>query len=1094
MFPLWDAAIAPVLAASRARRVVEIGALRGDTTTLMLDFLGPDAELHVIDPVPDFDPSEHEETFAGRYHFHRDVSHNVLPQLPPMDAALVDGDHNWYTVYNELKMLAAGARRAGAPLPVLILHDVGWPYGRRDLYYAPDRIPEEFRQPYARGGMRPDKRELLRRGGVNPTMCNAKYEGGPRNGVMTALDDFLAEHDRPYRRVVVPIFFGLAIVADDDRLAHSPELADALDRIEGVDGQRELLDVAEETRIRALVFQHNAVQRSQDKVDRGARRYLELLKGALLDEHYLENEIRLSYLARCARLKEDPEADRVRDPMRAQPDSYKRLLGLRRAGATAWDEGANGFLPYASMGRTRLDHLERCLDEVRSGSVAGDLVECGTGRGGGAIFLRGYLDAHEIPDRVVWVADTFRAAQAPAPEPRNVDERMAGLQADLNMVRDAFHRFELLDGRVRFLTGPFDATLPTAAIERIAVIRLGKGIGAEAGTILELLYPKLSIGGFVVVDDHADSACAGAVEQFRAVHGLAEPLDAVDWSGVAWRKDTELAGDEATPTSVRTGALGLPLAPPAPADAVDLTVVVVFYNMRREAERTLRSLSRAYQLGLEDRTYEVLVVENGSDEDQRLGSDFVESFGREFRYIDLGDDARPSPVHALNVGIKAGRGNAYALMIDGAHVLTPSVLHYGLLGLETYDPAIVATQQWYIGPGQQGDAMTEGYDQAYEDRLFERIRWPSAGYRLFEIGHFVGGRDWFDGVWESNCMFVPRAQLEQVGGFDENFSMPGGGFANLELYERLGSAPDVTVVSIIGEGSFHQVHGGVTTNQPDADLRRTRVFGYGEHFKELRGRRFRGPGKPIHYVGRIASAEARRTRPRRLTADVFGRGATAPAPDGVPGSPRPVPEDLRTAFIDAVWHSLPWQEATWLGRDISSAPTDLLAYQEVIAATRPAWIIETGVANGGRTLFLASMCDLLDHGQVVAIGEDLAEGLPVHPRIHYVNGAPKSESTLDEVRGIIGDDARALVVLGEWAHWEAIYATFLAYEPFVPVGSYVIVADTIFNGNPVWTGFGPGPAEAVTQILQRHGGFAVDPSLERYALTFNPGGFLKRLR
>jgi len=205
MFPLWEVAIAPVLAAGQSRRVVEIGAERGDTTTLILDLLGPDAELHIIDPVPAFDPSEHEKAFAGRYHFHRQISHDVLPGLPPMDAALVDGDHNWFTVYHELKMLSEVSRSAGQPLPLIFVHDVGWPYGRRDLYYNPEQVPEEFRQPWARGGMRPGLATLQKQGGVNPTMCNAKVEGGPRNGVMTAVDDFIAEHDRPVRLVVIPI-------------------------------------------------------------------------------------------------------------------------------------------------------------------------------------------------------------------------------------------------------------------------------------------------------------------------------------------------------------------------------------------------------------------------------------------------------------------------------------------------------------------------------------------------------------------------------------------------------------------------------------------------------------------------------------------------------------------------------------------------------------------------------------------------------------------------------------------------------------------------------------------------------------------------
>ena len=109
-------------------------------------------------------------------------------------------------------------------------------------------------------------------------------------------------------------------------------------------------------------------------------------------------------------------------------------------------------------------------------------------------------------------------------------------------------------------------------------------------------------------------------------------------------------------------------------------MVVVFYNMRREAPRTLHSLSRAYQEGIEGTSYEVIVVENGSDDDQALGGAFVRDFGPEFRYLDLAGDASPSPVAALNRGIEMSRGRSLALMIDGAHVLTPGVLRFGLRG------------------------------------------------------------------------------------------------------------------------------------------------------------------------------------------------------------------------------------------------------------------------------------------------------------------------------------------------------------------------------------------------------------------------------
>src|SRR5919201_3195356 len=109
MYPFWDIAIAPVIEAAAAQRLLEVGALRGDTTVRLLDRLRPDAEIHVIDPEPDFDPADHEARFPGRYVFHRDISHNVLPKLGAVDIALIDGDHNWHTVHRELHMLVEGA-------------------------------------------------------------------------------------------------------------------------------------------------------------------------------------------------------------------------------------------------------------------------------------------------------------------------------------------------------------------------------------------------------------------------------------------------------------------------------------------------------------------------------------------------------------------------------------------------------------------------------------------------------------------------------------------------------------------------------------------------------------------------------------------------------------------------------------------------------------------------------------------------------------------------------------------------------------------------------------------------------------------------
>jgi cephalosporin hydroxylase len=1095
MFPLWEVAIEPALKAATAKRVVEIGALRGETTVKMVESLGPDGELHVIDPVPEFDPGEHERRFAGRYVFHRGLSLDVLPGLPVMDAALIDGDHNWYTVFHELELLAATARRASALLPLLVLHDVGWPYGRRDLYYAPEQIPEDFRQPYEQAGMRPGTRKLLERGGLNPTMNNAVLEGGERNGVMTAVDDFIAEYDRPLRRLVLPIYFGLAIIAEEERLERTPALRGVFEYLEGADGRLELMEVAEDIRLRAMILQHNVFYGREAELERARAKHLGVVKAALSNRHYLEHEVRLEHLWERLQTDRPVNLNHLRDPVRNERTAF-HTLERDRFGSGGSRSGNDSFLPLTSMGQHRLDHLERCVDDIRRGSIAGDLVECGTGRGGGAIFLRAYLDVHELAGRRVWVADRFRSSPDPDLEPAlGRDGQLADLRADLNLVRDGFDRFDLLDDRTRFLIGPPDETLSSAEIERVALLRIGRSASDRMRPILECLAGRLAEGAFVIIELPPDGDDALVeLEAARRDIGLEGRLERVDAGCVAWRYRSAGGSGSASvsrPSSLRTGP---PLAPCAPTPTVDLTVVVVLYNMRREAARTLHALSRSYQEGIDDLTYEVLVVDNGSSPDQKVGTDVAESFGPEFRLIDLGAHATPSPVTALNVGIREGRGENYALMIDGAHVLTPGVLRFGVAGLGAYAPAIVATQQWYVGPGQQGDAMNDGYDVVYEDRLFDTIEWPCDGYRLFDIGHFVGDRDWLDGLWESNCLFVPRALLEQVGGFDESFSIPGGGYANLELYERLGSAPGVTVATILGEGSFHQVHGGVTTNQPEAGERRDRVFGYGREYAEQRGRPFRGPGKPVHYVGRLHSPSARRTKARRRTGEAFVDAGAQVQGDGPAEQPIPVPEELRTAFTEAVWRSRPWDHSTWLGRCVHAAPTDLLALQEAVATVRPDWIIEIGANDGGRTLFLASICELIDAGRVLTVDDPLPDDRPRHPRVEYLRARAHSRPAHQRIREAAGDGTRAIVVLGSQADRHRTSAQFEGCAPLVPVGSYVVVTDTILNGHPVWPAFGPGPAEAVKKILSEHGEFVADPHMEKYSLTFNPGGFLKRIR
>jgi cephalosporin hydroxylase len=1058
MFPFWKTVIAPAIRASGARRIVEIGALRGENTALMLDDLPADAELHVIDPVPAFDPEEHRARFGGRYVFHEALSLDVLGSIGAFDAALIDGDHNWYTVYNELRALRETARKAGAPLPLCFLHDVGWPYGRRDLYYAPATIPKEFRQPHAQRGMHPG-RPGLGRGGMNAAMHNAKEEGGPRNGVMTAVDDFVAEDPDGLRMLVLPAYFGLAILADRRMLAERPELGAFLDHLESPAGKDEVAELAESVRITGAIFEQNVFAHHDRMIGRGVRRYLDLLKAALADQLQVEDRARLA-----SALDGATDAAAQRDPRTMLPKLVERLDRRAVHGVDTDPEAAPATGVLAPGGRARLDHLEAAADQVRTGGVPGDLVDVGVGPGGTSVLLRGWLEAHELEDRRVWVVDPFK-----------VD---GDHDADLNTVRSGFARHGLLDDAVRFASGPFATAAGSIDAEQVALLRLGPDLStADARAVVQALAPRMAPGAVVVAEGAGALAAAGD----RAVELVDRDMGRWTVSG----------------TSSRPSPGPSPGKPPRAQATLDLTVVVVLHDMRREAARTLHSLSRAYQRGVDDLAYEVLVVDNGSSPDQKLTEQEVAANGAEFRLLDMGPDAPPTPIPALNAGIRAGHGHNFALMIDGAHVLTPGVLRHGMTGLAAYAPAVVATVQWYVGPGQQPDAVAEGYDQSSEDRLFEAIEWPVDGYRLFEIGHFIGDgsreRDWLDGILESNCIFTSREALDQIGGFDEAFSMPGGGYANLDIYERLAVAPGTTVVTILGEGSFHQVHGGTTTNAPDPEGRRAELARYGRHYEELRGRSIKGPTTPIHHVGSWVVPVARRTRPRRMTAEAF-RGQVRNGPDGRPERSTPVPDELAASALEAYWASLDWQRTSWLGLPVDSAPGDLVAYQELLAEVAPDWIVDVGTGSGARARFLASLCDLFDRGRVVTVAERIPADRPEHPRIEWVTAKPHQPDGFEAVRAVTGPDPRALVILGERTRQRRTVAAFEGYHGLVPVGSYVVVESTVVNGHPVWTGFGPGPQEAVTEIVATHPEFAVDRSRERGLVSLNRGGYLRRNR
>jgi hypothetical protein len=225
MYRFWETLVRPLLDARQPRTLLEIGSFEGEHTRLLLDYCqAHDAILHAIDPLPRFDAEAWQAASQGHFVFHRAKSLEVLRSIEPVDVALIDGDHNWYTVYHELGQLASVAARHEHLFPITLFHDIGWPYARRDLYYDPDDIPVEFQQPYKRQGIWPG-RSRLHKYGINEELANADHEGGPRNGVLTAVEDFLAEQSEPMQLILISGFHGLGILYPEALGSEHPQAA-----------------------------------------------------------------------------------------------------------------------------------------------------------------------------------------------------------------------------------------------------------------------------------------------------------------------------------------------------------------------------------------------------------------------------------------------------------------------------------------------------------------------------------------------------------------------------------------------------------------------------------------------------------------------------------------------------------------------------------------------------------------------------------------------------------------------------------------------------------------------------------------------------
>jgi hypothetical protein len=240
------------LDASRAKSVAEIGAYAGDLTRLLLDWAArAGGRVAAIDPTPHDRLVELSER-NPQLELIREASHEALIGIPLPDAVIIDGDHNYYTVSEELRLV--DERAPGARIPLLMLHDVGWPHGRRDAYWNPKRIPDEHRQPTVeRPFIFPGEAGVVDAG--MPMYAAAEHEGGPRNGVFTALEDFL-DRRGDLRCATLPLFFGFAIVWHPDA-----PWAQALAEFVGPWARNPVLERLEANRVYHLAISHTRSQK-----------------------------------------------------------------------------------------------------------------------------------------------------------------------------------------------------------------------------------------------------------------------------------------------------------------------------------------------------------------------------------------------------------------------------------------------------------------------------------------------------------------------------------------------------------------------------------------------------------------------------------------------------------------------------------------------------------------------------------------------------------------------------------------------------------------------------------------------------------------
>lgn len=246
------------------------------------------------------------------------------------------------------------------------------------------------------------------------------------------------------------------------------------------------------------------------------------------------------------------------------------------------------------------------------------------------------------------------------------------------------------------------------------------------------------------------------------------------------------------------------------------SVVIIAYNMAREIPRTVQSFLTPYQTGIQPDDIEIIVMENGSN--TPVDPEIVAAWPDNVRYVNV-RNPHPSPAQALNAGVNMAKADWVCPVVDGARMVTPGLFKAAKELINAHPNPVIATIGRHLGDQAQQFSVKDGYNQSVEDALLKSIHWPNDPYKLFDISCVGGSAQgaWLMPIAESNVIILKKTQYEHIGGYDENFNIPGGGLINLDFFKRAVEHENSQYCLLIGEASFHQYHGGVTTSRPVSD-------------------------------------------------------------------------------------------------------------------------------------------------------------------------------------------------------------------------------------------------------------------------------------